>query len=83
MWCIGGSVFQRMMRSLHVANIHRLTYQVLRALQQQFSFQNPVHPFRQRILVTVIPIGHRAFHPVHAMTDTVPNNAAHRGPSDG
>jgi len=59
MYRIGGSVFQRMMRPLLVVNIYCFTHhfprlrQILRALQQQLSFQNPVHPLRQRILVTV------------------------------
>ena len=70
---IGGSVFQPMMRPLQVVNIYRLTHhlprlrQVLRALQQQLPFQNPVHPLRQRILVTVIAIRHRAPDPVPFM----------------
>ena len=59
---IGRFVFQRQVRPLCVVEVHRLRrlYDVFWPAEQVFRFKYPIYPFRQRILVTVIPVRHRA-----------------------
>lgn len=63
---IGRFVFQRQVRPMCVVDVHRLTdhlsrlHFVFSPAEQVFRFKYPIYPFRQRILVTVIPVCHRA-----------------------
>ena len=63
---IGRFVFQRQVRPPRVVEVHRLPDHLscLRDIfwfaEQVFRFEYPVYPFRQRVLVTVIPVRHRA-----------------------
>lgn len=63
---IGRFVFQRQVWPPCVVEVHRLPdyLSCLRDIfwpaEQVLRFEYPVYPFRQRVLITVIPVRHRA-----------------------